>query len=106
MDNSRQASDEAPVPVYWQSAILRQAWFSALLISLVLGALAVLGLFVRPHWLWVVPIACAVLSLICTVRLRFTTARSMVAVLSVAVLVLVVAAGSLAGLAAHLTHRS
>ncbi|GAA1024995.1 MULTISPECIES: hypothetical protein [Amycolatopsis] len=92
--------------MYWQSAILRQACFSALLISLVLAALAVLGLFVRPHWLWAVPIGCAVLSLLLALRLRLATTRGTVAVLSTAVLVLVVAAGCLAGLAAHLTQRS
>lgn len=92
--------------MYGQSAILRQACFSALLVSLILIALAVLGLIVRPQWLWVVPICSAVLSLVLTVRLRFATTRGTVAVLSAAVLVLVVATGCLSGLAAHLAERS
>lgn len=35
---------------------LRQAWFGALLISLALGRLRCWACFVRPHWLWAVPI--------------------------------------------------
>ena len=103
MSNSSRTSDEGPL--YWQSAVLRQACFSALLISVALGALAVLGLVVRPHWLWAVPIVCVALSVVLALRLRLATTRGTVAILSATVFVLVVAAGCLAGLAAHLAQR-
>ncbi|MFF0146578.1 hypothetical protein ATK36_0750 [Amycolatopsis sulphurea] len=106
MSSNGRSSDEDAVPVYWQSAILRQAFFSALLISVALAALAVLGLFARPHGLWAVPIVCTLLSLVLALRLRLATTYGMVAILSMAVLVLVVAAGSLEALAVHLTHRT
>ncbi|WP_134669098.1 MULTISPECIES: hypothetical protein [Amycolatopsis] len=100
MSNGRGTADERPV--YEQSAVLRQAWFSALLISAALAALAVLGLFLRPHWWWAVPIGCAVLSLVLALRLRLATTRGAVAILSVTILVLVVGAG---WLAAQLAER-
>ncbi|WP_037370654.1 hypothetical protein [Amycolatopsis orientalis] len=86
--------------MYEESALLRQGFFSALLISTALTALAVLGLFARPHWLWAAPIVCSVLSLIFALRLRRARTRGAVAILSGTILALVVAAGCLAARAA------
>jgi hypothetical protein len=103
-DKRRDRQNNAQVPVLWHDSILRNAYISALMLGLVLGGLSVFGLIRYPHWIWVAPIASAVLALAANQRIRNTTGRRDVIVLGLLTLVLLVGAGLLAGLAIRIAR--
>ena len=87
-----------------QQQVLRTAGFAAWLLGLLFLGLSVVGAIRWPHWVWTAPIACAVLSLATTYRMRHTAGLRRPIALATLTLVLLLAAGALANLAAGLTH--
>jgi hypothetical protein len=104
MSSSRRASDNTPPPVFWFDAILRKAYAGVLLLSLVFGALSIVGLARWPHGARAAPITCAVLSLAANQRVRCATRQSGVVLLGLVNLVLVIAVGWLAEVAVHVVR--
>lgn len=76
----------------WQDSIARNACFAAWLLGLLFLGLSVVGLGRWPHWVWAAPIACAVLALATTYRLRH---RGGPVLLGALTLVLLAGAGAL-----------
>ncbi|MDX8054824.1 hypothetical protein SK571_36105 [Lentzea sp. BCCO 10_0798] len=72
--------------------IARSACFGAWLLGLLFLGLGVVGLIRWPHWVWAAPIACAVLALAATYRLRHLGGTILLGVLT---LVLLAGAGAL-----------
>ncbi|MGI5501591.1 hypothetical protein [Lentzea sp. CA-135723] len=87
-----------------QQQVLRTAGFAAWLLGLLFLGLSVVGAIRWPHWVWTAPIACALLSLATTYRMRHTTGLRRPITLAALTLVLLLAAGVLANLAAGITH--
>lgn len=87
------------VPISWHDSILRNGYFSALLLGSVLGLLSVLGLVRYPHWIWAAPITTAIVAIAVNQRLKTTESRNAAVLLGVATLVCLIGAGLLAGLA-------
>ncbi|GLY54625.1 hypothetical protein [Lentzea sp. NBRC 102530] len=87
-----------------QEQVLRTAGFAAWLLGLLFLGLSVVGAIRWPHWVWTAPIACALLSLATTYRMRHTTSLRRPLALATLTLALLVAAGALANLAAGMSH--
>jgi integral membrane sensor domain MASE1 len=84
------------VPVLGHDSILRNAYVGAWILGVVLGGLSMFGVIRYPHWVWMAPIACAVLALVANQRIRSATGRAEVLVLGVLTLALLIGAGVLA----------
>ncbi|MET9231901.1 hypothetical protein [Lentzea sp. NPDC003310] len=80
---------------------MRHASFGAWLLGLLLLGLSVVGLIRWPHWVWTAPIACALLALGVTYRLRHNGGPL---VLGGIALALLVGAGALAQIATSVSH--
>jgi len=99
VDDQPDRESHAQVPLLWHDSILRNAYVGGWILGLLFGGLSVVGVIRYPHWIWVAPIACAVLALVANQRIRGTTERVAIIVLGVLTLALLVGAGVLAGTA-------
>ncbi|MFI5608574.1 hypothetical protein [Amycolatopsis sp. NPDC051903] len=89
-------------PLYDTDAILRKAYFGAMLLCALFAALAVWGVVRYPHWLWAAPIVTAVVAAWTNQRVRSVSRRAAAVWFGLATLVLIIGSGVLLGVSLRL----
>jgi hypothetical protein len=96
--------DDSPIPLSWQDSNVQDLSFNVILLSVFLGALALVGLIVTSNLLWIAPLACVAAALCVNHRTRQATRLSQVAILGAITLALLIGAGVLGGLITDASH--
>lgn len=101
---TKKYSDKPVTPVLWQQPQLSSAHYGGYLLGLIFFGLAVFGLVRHPHWIWFAPILVSTLALLANTRIRCCHRHVEALLLAITVLVCLISAGLLAGLALNIAR--
>jgi hypothetical protein len=101
---NKKQPDETQTPVLWQQPQMRQAHYGGYLLGVIFFGLSIFGLVRYPHWIWVTPILVSTLALVANIRIRYSYRHIEALLLAVAVLVCLLGAGLLTGLALNVAR--
>lgn len=104
MAKNENRPDQTATPVLWQQPQLPQAHYGGYLLGLIFFGLSIFELVRYPHWIWAAPILVSALALVANTRIRYSYRQVEALLLAVAVLVCLIGAGLLAGLALNVAR--